>query len=134
EDLDHVNDLEPGCDQQPYEIAMSQLELGLFCVGPIHAVHAELRPLQFLLDLPRVGRAQDRERRVAKEDELAVWSKKPRGFGDPLVWIAPDRGAVFRDREIEGGPRKTGGFGVRLEELQAEPILRVHPPGGIALR
>src|SRR5207249_1269706 len=73
-------------------------------------------------------------RRVAKEDELAVRSKKPRGLWNPLVRIAPDRGAVFRDREIEGGSRKTGGFGVRLHELQAEPGLCVHPPRGFELR
>ncbi len=112
---------------------MTQLELGLFCVWPVHAVHAQLRTQQSLLDFPGVRGAEHRERRVAKEHDLTARSKQPRGFGDPLVGIAPDRSSVLRDRQIERPLGKPSLFRVRLNELEAEPVLRVHPPGGIEL-
>src|SRR5205823_10668063 len=133
EDLDEIQDLEPRAPKQSDELAVPELEFGLRLAGPLHAVEAELWALQTLLDFPRVGHAKHRERGVAQEDELAARSNEPRGLGDPLVRIAPDRGAVFGDREIERSPGKAGRLRIRLDELEAQPVLRVHPARGLEL-
>src|SRR5439155_24622360 len=44
------------------------------------------------------------------------------------------RGAVFGDREIERSPGKAGRLRIRLDELETEPVLRVHPARGLELR
>ena len=107
---------------------------GWTIVRPFEPVQPTLRPSQALLHLAGVGHAEHRKGRVAKEDELATGPQEARRFGDPFVGIAPDRGAVLGDREIELCIRKTRRFGVGLDQLEPEPVLFVEPSRGVELR
>ena len=50
---------------------------------------------------PSSSATEDRERRVAQEDEPPPGPQKPRGLRDPAVRVDPDRRTVLRDDEIE---------------------------------
>ncbi len=71
-DLDQVQDLETVGAQQPDPLAVREMVLDA-AVRPLEAVHPELGTLQ-RLDRKDVllGRAEDRQGRVAEEDELAA--------------------------------------------------------------
>ena len=61
-------------------------------------------------------------------------AQQARGLGDPQGGIAPDRRAVLGEREVERVVRQRHVLGVRLDQLQAEPELGVHPPRRVELR
>ncbi len=79
------------------------------------------------MDPAGLGHAEHRERGVAQEHELAIRSKEARGLRDPFVWIAPDRGTVLRDRQIERRAGEIRGLRVPLDERQAELVFGVQP-------
>ena len=94
---------------------------------PVDPVQAALRPLQRLASVRRRRSRRARERRVAEEDEPAAGAQQPRRLGDPLVRVAPDRGAVLgerRGRRTRPGRPVSSAFG--LDELEARA--RTRPP------
>src|SRR5438876_11773739 len=93
--LDEVEDLEVARAQQTDPVAMAHLELSRVVVFPVEPVQPALWTLQCLARAAERRRAQDGERRVAQENELAARSEQPSRFGDPLVRIAPNRCAVL---------------------------------------
>src|SRR5205814_3209659 len=104
-------------------------------VRPLEAVHPELGPLQRLGGrLVVVRRAEDHERRVAEEDELAAGAQESRRLRDPLVRVGPDRRPVLGDREIERRVRQRYVLAERLDELEPETELLVAAPGRLELR
>ena len=123
----------PALAQQPEQVAVAELELRRAVVLPVEPVQAALRALERLGRALEV-RAENRERRVAQEDELAAGSKQARGLGDPLVRVAPDRRAVLGDDDVERRVRERDLLGVRLEERELDPGLALHLPRGLELR
>ena len=65
---------------------------------------------------------------------MAADAQEPRRLGKPLRRVAPDRGAVLRDREVERIARQARLLGVRLHELEPEAELGIHAPRRIELR
>ena len=80
-----------------------------------------------------LGRAEDREHGVAHEDEPPVRAQQPRRLRNPAVGIAPDRGAVLGEREVEARVRQRRLLRVRLDEREVEPVLRLHRPRDLEL-
>ena len=134
EELHQAKDLEAGVAQDLDELTGPDVELDLGLARPLEAVHPALRPLEARRHLAFVRHAQHRERRVAEEYKLPASSQQPRGFGDPLVRIAPDRRAVLGDREIERPAGQRDRLGVRFDELDVEGGPLVHTPRGRELR
>ena len=101
-------DLEPALAQQPNPLAVRKLELdALVLVRTTRADAARTAAgASCSPTFPVVGSAEDRQRRVPQEDELATRPQQPGRLGNPLVRIAPDRGAVLREREVERRVRK----------------------------
>src|SRR3954447_18507870 len=119
-DLDQVEDLEAVRTQQPDPVAVREVVLDAL-VRPRKAVHPELRTLQCLHrgDV-FVGRAEDDERRVAEEYELAGRTQQTSRLRDPAIRVGPDRRAVLRDDEVEGRVRKRHVLSERFHELEPE--------------
>ena len=78
---------------------MTEMELDRRVVGPLEAVHAELRPKQAIggRDAILVGRAEHQQCAVAQKDELTAGTQQACRLGDPPMWISPDGSAVFTD-------------------------------------
>ena len=121
--LDQVLDLEPRSPEQPDHVAVGESELdGAVGVRPVEPMHAEVIALQLLARRQvLVGRRQHREVRTAEEHQRAAGAKDPRRLGDPPVGIAPDRGAVLRDREVEAPVAERRPLGVGVDQWEAEP-------------
>src|SRR6266498_2980528 len=95
-------DLEAVCAEDSHPISVTELKLDFgMRFRPFKAAQPALRTLQRLGRRALVGHAQHRKGRVPEKDQLAVRPKEPGGLGNPLVRIAPDRGAVLRYDEIE---------------------------------
>ena len=80
-----------------------------------------------------VRRAEHEERGVPQEDEPAARAQQARGLGDPAVRVAPDRGAVLADREVERGVREGDRLRARLEEREDEAVLPLQRPRRLQL-
>ena len=59
--------------------------------------------------------------------------QQPRRLRDPAVGVAPDRGAVLRDGEVEARVRQRHVLGARLDQRELEPELLLHRAGGLEL-
>src|SRR4029077_13538738 len=132
-DLDQVEDLEAVRTQEPDPLAVWEVVLDAL-VRPLEAVHPELRTLQRLHrgDV-LVGRAENDERGVAEEDELAARTQQPSRLRDPAVRVGPDRGAVLGDDEVEGLVRQRHVLSERLHEFEPEPETLLTTPRGLEL-
>ena len=115
-----LEDVEAGLSQEREELAERQVELGRPVVLPVEPVQPALRPLQLLACQPSSARAEDRERRVAQEDELAARPEQPRRLRDPAVGVAPDRRAVLGERDVERRIRQRHVLRVRLEQRELD--------------
>src|SRR5262249_20085105 len=70
---------------------------------------------------------------AAHEYEAPARSQQPGSFGDPALWIAPDRRAELRESEIEGRVGERHVLGARLHQRKLESVLLLHPPCGVEL-
>src|SRR6266545_7032366 len=132
--LDQVLDLEPTREEQPDHVPVAETELDVLdgAVGsvPLDSVHAEVAAMEL-----RVGGrivvvcriAEHHEGRAHLEHEASTGAQDPRGFRDPPVWVAPDRGAVLRDREVEALVGERRMLGVRVHEREGETELSLEP-------
>ena len=104
-------------------------------VRPFDAVHPEVRTPQRRAGrlVLVVGRAQHQQVRVAEEDQLAAAPQQPRGFRDPDVGIAPDRGAVLADDEIAHVVAQRHVLGRRVHERVAQAELLLQGARGVEL-
>ena len=86
-------------------------------LGPIRAPEVFVRAMQ-----PRLGRraafrrADDRQRMVAQKHQTPPGAQQPMGFAQPYIWRAPDRRAIFRDREVEGGIGQACCLGIAFDK------------------
>src|SRR5215211_3611942 len=133
--LPKTEDLEPGPTQQAEHVPVAQVVLDALVVpGPLHPPELELRTQQPFLDPSLVGHAHHRERRVAKEDELAARAEQAVSLANPLLGIDPDRRAVLGQGEIERRIGKGNLGGVRFDKWERDAGLSLHPPCGLELR
>ena len=99
--------------------------------GQIEPMHAEMIPLQLLGRRQiLVRRRQHREIRTTEEHQLPTRAQDPRRLGDPTVGIAPDRGAVLRDRQVEAPVTERRPLGVGVDQWEADPELVLEHPSG----
>ena len=117
------NNLEPALREHANPLPVRDVEVDLLVGRPDEPVHPELRPLQLLGDLTLVGRAQDRQRRVDEEDEVAARPQQASGLGDPTLGLAPDRGAVLGERQVERRVWQGHVLGASLDERELDPKL-----------
>ena len=78
--------------------------------------------------------AEHQEGGVPQEDQPAARAQEARRLGDPAVRVAPDRGAVLADGEVERGVREGDRLGARLEEREDEAVLPLERPRRLQLR
>ena len=115
-ELDEVDHLEARTAEEPEELAVRELPLDPDFVGPLQAAENALRAQERLAGRPfDLGRAEDRERRVAEKPEAAAGTEQPVRLGKPAVRVAPDARAVLRDGEVEALRLERDVFGARLE-------------------
>ena len=103
---------------------------------PLDAVHAELVAEELPADhLVRVVRcAEIEQRRVRQKDEPSPGPEQPRGLGDPLVRVGPQRRTVLGDRKIEGRIRQRHRFARSLHQRELASGLLHHAARGRELR
>src|ERR1700736_1668763 len=101
------------------------MKLDAWISRPFDLVHPECRAQQSLCRCHAVLRwhAQRHQERVGKEDQLAAWTQQARGLGNPTLWICPQAGAIFRNREVEACVRVSDRFSVAVDERKIEPVL-----------
>jgi len=108
---------------------VAEVELDGRVVGPLEAVHAELRPQQAISGryAVLVGHAHHQQGAVAEEHQLSTGPQQARGLGDPAVRIGPHGGAVLADDEIEGSvpQRHMLAGGPQEREAQLELVLEL---------
>jgi hypothetical protein len=75
-------------------------------------------------------RRDDGHRVVAEEHKRPAGAEQPVRLGQPEIRVAPDRGAVFGDGEIEGRVGQARGLRVAFEEGDVEPVFALQPPRG----
>ncbi len=102
---------------------MAEVELHGVVVGPLEAVHAEIRAEQPVGggQAVLVGHGEHQQDRVDQEDQLPAGAEQPRRLGDPGVRVAPDAGAVLADRQVEAGVGERRPLGVGLEQREPQP-------------
>src|SRR4029078_6832704 len=107
--------------EEAEELAVRELPLDADLARPLHPAEAALRPQERPAGRrPLLGRAEDRERRVAEEPEASSGPEQAVCLGQPAVRVAPDARAVLRDREVEALRRERGVLRARLEEREHE--------------
>ncbi|MDV7389956.1 hypothetical protein RZS08_01330, partial [Arthrospira platensis SPKY1] len=75
-------------------------------------------------------RAHLRPGMVAEEHETAAGAQQAVRLGQPGLRVAPDGGAVFADREVEGGVRERRRFGVAVHEGEVDAVMGGEAAGG----
>jgi hypothetical protein len=134
--LDEIFDLEPARTQQADHVAVPEMELDgvddALLVAPLEAVHAEVVAMELRVSgrfviIRRV--AQHHEGRARLEHEASARTQDPRGLRDPSVRVAPDRGPVHGDREVEAPVDERRMFGVCVHEREAKTKLVLKHPG-----
>ena len=131
-----VFSLGPDDAKQPDHVAVAKVEFHRLIIWPFKPVHAKVGPQQ----PPGGGQAfgvrdgEHEQHRIHQEDQLAAGAQQPGRLGNPRVGIAPDAGAVLRDRQVEAavGEGCLLGAGVDEREPQSETVLQV--AGGDQLR
>ena len=68
-------------------------------------------------------RGEHEQRRVAEEDQLPVGTEQPSGLRDPSIRVAPDRRAVFADRQIEARIGEWHGLCAGLDQREVQIVL-----------
>ena len=111
---------------------MAELELDRRRRLPLEPVQAALRALERLTGPS--SSAEHRERRVAEEDEQAAGRSRRAASGSHLDGSHQIDAPYSETTRSNDGVREPVVLGVRLEELEPEPELRVHPPRGRELR
>ena len=104
-----------------------------FVVVPLEAMHPEVVAMEL-----RVGGRFVVVRREAEhhewgnrlEHEAPAGTQDPRGLGDPPIRVAPVRGPVLGDREVEALVGEGRSFGVRVHEREVQRELLLERPGG----
>ncbi len=134
-ELAEVEQLEAVLPQDREQLGGRRVEVGpghvpLLPVGPVETLLGQQEPVG---RRPLVGDAEDPERRAAHEDELASRSQQPRRLPNPERRVAPDRGAVLREDEVEGLVGERDVLGVRLDQLEPQAELLVHSPRRVEL-
>ena len=101
--LNQVEDLEAVLPQQPDPVAVAQVKLNGWVIGPLETVHfkvgaAELCRRRFVVF---VGNTEHQQCAVPEEEEFTSGPEEARRLGYPGIGISPDGGAVLADHEIE---------------------------------
>ena len=126
-DLDQILDLETVRAEEPDPLAVADVEVDR---RPRPATRSgACRSSRARAASPFGGSSvRHRERAVDEEDQLAARPQEPRRFGDPQVGVAPDRGAVLGERDVEARVRKRHVLGRRLDQRELRPVLGHEPP------
>src|ERR671924_1030649 len=128
-------DLEAILAQQPDHLPVREVVVhALVLARPLDPPEIRVRAQQTLLDLALVGRAQDREGRVAEEDQSPAGPKEPGRFRDPQLGIGPNRSAVLRDGDVEALIGQRDVLRARLDKLDRNAELLAHPARRLKLR
>src|SRR5271166_1595465 len=101
------------------------MKLDAWISRPVNSVHSESRAQQSLCRCHAFvwWHAQRHQERVGEEDQLTTWTQEARGLGNPAMWIRPQAGAIFRNREVEARVRVSDLFSVAVDERKIEPVL-----------
>src|SRR5215207_4355862 len=105
---------------------MSEVEIDRV-VGPLEPVHSEIRSLQTLsgrcLCTGIQWRSDHQKNTVDEEDQVPAGSQEASRLRNPAVGVAPDRGAILADDQIEAGVREPGLLGIPEVEREIESEL-----------
>src|SRR3954468_5953270 len=131
--LDETLDLEAVLVQQIDPLPVTEMELDLVRVAPLHPVQPALGPKQTLRRALEVHAQRD-ERGVAQEDQPSAGARQPRRFRNPAKRVSPDRRAVLGVDDVERLVRKRHVLAIRLDQRELETGLPLHATRRLELR
>ena len=101
--FDQVEDLEAVLAQQPDPVSVREVVLDTLVPSADHSNRCmpNWGRSSRSSALPSSGEQRMRSVELRRNDELPSGTEQPRGLGDPLVRVGPDRRSVLRHRDVE---------------------------------